>query len=93
MSRRRLLQSIVLPAMLLFSQLCFAQDRVITGRVTDSTGNGLAGVTVTAKGVQTATQTANDGSFRITVPSTVDALIFLQLVLPLGRFPLFPAAQ
>ena len=76
MSRRRLLQSIVLPAMLLFSQLCFAQDRVITGRVTDSTGNGLAGVTVTARGVQTATQTANDGSFRITVPSTVDALTF-----------------
>ncbi len=57
MSRRKLLQSIVLPAMLLFSQLCFAQDRVITGRVTDSTGNGVAGVTVTARGTQTATQT------------------------------------
>jgi iron complex outermembrane receptor protein len=77
MSRRKLLQSIVLPAMLLCSQLlCFAQDRVITGRVTDSTGNGLAGVTVTARGTQTATQTANDGSFRITVPSTVGALLF-----------------
>src|SRR6476646_3011274 len=76
MSRRKLLQSIVLPAMLLFSQLCFAQDRVITGRVTDSTGSGVAGATVTAKGAQTATQTTNDGSFRITVPSTVNALIF-----------------
>jgi iron complex outermembrane receptor protein len=50
MSRRKLLQSIILPAMLLFSQLSFAQDRVITGRVTDSTGTGVAGVTVTAKG-------------------------------------------
>ena len=76
MSRRKLLQSIVLPAMLLFSQLCFAQDRVISGRVTDSTGSGVAGVTITAKGTQTATQTTNDGSFRITVPSTVNALIF-----------------
>ena len=76
MSRRNLLQSIILPAMLLFSQLGFAQDRVLTGRVTDSTGNGLAGVTVTARGTQTATQTNNDGSFRITVPSTVDALVF-----------------
>jgi TonB-linked SusC/RagA family outer membrane protein len=76
MSRRKLLQSIVLPAMLLFSQLCFAQDRVINGRVTDSTGSGVAGVTVTAKGTQTATQTTNDGSFRITVPTTVNALIF-----------------
>src|SRR5689334_9413549 len=76
MSRRKLLQSIILPAMLLFAQLSFAQDRVITGRVTDSTGTGLAGVTVIAKGSQTITQTTNDGSFRITIPPTVDALIF-----------------
>jgi len=76
MSCRKLLQSIILPAMLLFSQLCFAQDHVITGRVTDSTGSGVAGVSVTARGTQTATQTSNDGSFRITVPSTVTALIF-----------------
>jgi len=76
MSRRKLLQSIILPAMLLFSQLSFAQDRVLTGRVTDSTGTGVAGVTVTARGTQTSTQTNNDGSFRITVPSSVDALIF-----------------
>jgi TonB-dependent starch-binding outer membrane protein SusC len=76
MSRRKLLRSIILPAMLLFSQLSFAQDRVITGRVTDSTGNGLAGVTVTAKGTRTATQTSNDGSFRLTVPSTINAVIF-----------------
>ncbi|HEV8506191.1 MAG TPA: TonB-dependent receptor [Chitinophagaceae bacterium] len=76
MSRRKLLQSIILPAMLLFSQLSFAQDRVITGRVTDSTGTGVAGVTITARGTQTTTQTNNDGSFRITVPSSIDALIF-----------------
>src|SRR6476659_3597989 len=76
MSCRKLLQSIILPAMLLFSQLSFGQDRVITGRVTDSTGNGVAGATVTVKGAQTATQTSNDGSFRLTVPSTVNALIF-----------------
>src|SRR4029079_10873271 len=76
MSRRKLLRSIILPAMLLFSQLSFAQDRVLTGRVTDSTGTGVAGVTVTARGTQTSSQTNNDGSFRITVPSSVDALIF-----------------
>jgi len=76
MSRRKLLRSIILPAMLLFSQLSFAQDRVLTGRVTDSTGTGVAGVTVTARGTQTSTQTNNDGSFRITIPSSVDALIF-----------------
>ncbi len=76
MSCRKLLQSIVLPAMLLFSQLLFAQDRVVSGRITDTTGNTLAGVTVTARGTQLATQTNTDGFFRLTVPSSVDALIF-----------------
>ena len=76
MSCRKLLQSIVLPAMLLFSQQIFAQDRVVSGKVTDSTGNGLAGVTVTARGTKLAAQTNTEGTFRLTVPSSVDALIF-----------------
>jgi len=76
MSCRKLFQSIVLPAMLLFSQLIFAQDRVVSGKVTDSTGNGLAGVTVTARGTRESTQTNTEGAFRLTVPSSVDALIF-----------------
>ena len=92
MSRRKLFQSIVLPAMLLFSQLCFAQDRVITGRVTDSTGNGVAGVTVTARGTQTATQTVNDGSFRITVPTTVNALIFSSVGFSTREVPVISGA-
>lgn len=76
MSCRKLLQTIILPGLLLFSQLSFAQDRVITGKVTDSTGSGVAGVTVTAKGTRTVTQTATDGTFRITVTPSIDALIF-----------------
>jgi len=92
MSRRKLLQSIILPAMLLFSQLSFAQDRVITGRVTDSTGNGLAGVTVTAKGSRTATQTNNDGGFSITIPSTVDALIFSSVGFATREIPVISGA-
>ena len=76
MSCRKLLQLIVLPAMLLLSQLVFGQERVVTGRVTDSTGTGLPGITVTARGARVATQTATDGIFRLVVPSSVDALIF-----------------
>src|SRR5205809_124155 len=76
MSCRKLLQSIFLTGMLLLSQFAFAQDRVVTGRVTDSTGNGLASITVTGRGTRVATQTSNDGAFRLTVPATVDALIF-----------------
>jgi iron complex outermembrane receptor protein len=78
--------------MLLFSQLSFAQDRVVTGRVTDSTGNGIAGVTVTARGTRTATQTATDGSFRIAVPSSVDALIFTSVGFTTQQIPI-PASN
>jgi iron complex outermembrane receptor protein len=92
MSCRKLLQSIILPAALLLSQLCFAQNRVITGRVTDSTGNGIAGITVTARGTQTATQTNNDGSFSITVPSTVDALIFSSVGFATREMPIISGA-
>src|SRR5439155_5714156 len=76
MSCRNLLQSIALPVMLLLGQSVFGQNRIVTGRVTDSIGNGLAGVTVTARGTRVATQTTNDGAFRLTVPSSIDALIF-----------------
>jgi len=73
---RKLLQSIVLTILLLLSQFAFGQDRVVTGRVTDSTGNGVGGVTVTGRGTRVATQTTIDGSFRITLAPSVDALIF-----------------
>jgi iron complex outermembrane receptor protein len=76
MNCRKLLQIIVLPALLFFSQIAFAQDRVITGRVTDSTGAGVAGVTVTAKGTQIVTQTNADGTFSLKLPSSVTSLVF-----------------
>ncbi|HEY2722473.1 MAG TPA: TonB-dependent receptor plug domain-containing protein, partial [Chitinophagaceae bacterium] len=76
MSCSKLLRLSFLPIMLLFSQLVFAQNRVVSGRVTDSTGNGISGVTVTARGTTLATQTSTDGTFRMSVPSSVDALTF-----------------
>jgi TonB-dependent starch-binding outer membrane protein SusC len=88
MSCRKLLQSIVLTSMLLLSQFAFAQDRVVTGKVTDSTGNGLAGVTVTARGTRIATQSNNEGLFRLTVPSSVDALIFTSIGFTTQQIPI-----
>jgi iron complex outermembrane receptor protein len=58
----------LLVASLCFILTAFAQTRVITGRVTDERGNGIPGVTVTVKGTQTATQTASDGTYSISVP-------------------------
>ena len=60
----------------LVAQLSFAQDRVITGKVSDANGAPLAGVIVLAKGGTQGTQTDNAGSFRITVPASVNALVF-----------------
>jgi TonB-linked SusC/RagA family outer membrane protein len=55
----------------------YAQNKVVTGKVTDSKdGSGVQGVTVTAKGTRTATQTSADGIFNISVPGTVKSLIF-----------------
>ncbi len=52
-------------------------QKVVTGQVTsDSTGQGLAGVTVTVRGTNTATSTNNDGRYTITVPSNNAVLVY-----------------
>lgn len=77
MNMRKLLYSVGLPVLLLFSFVSFAQDKVITGRVTDSTGNGIANVSVTVKGQPgRGTTTASNGSFSLAVPSNSTTLIF-----------------
>lgn len=74
---RNLLKASVLSTLLFLSLTSFAQDRVITGKVTDSNnGSPVAGVTVSAKGTTIAVQTANDGSYRITVRPATTTLVF-----------------
>ena len=54
-----------------------AQDRTISGRVTDrSTGQGLPGVTVLAKGTTIGTSTNADGAFSLGIPPTATTLAF-----------------
>ncbi len=54
-----------------------AQQKTITGKVTnDTTGAPLAGVSVSAKGGRNATQTKADGTFSISVPTSVTTLTF-----------------
>lgn len=63
-------------AVMLISIAAIAQS-VVSGKITDSKdGNPLAGVTVTAKGTQSSTQTASDGTYKITVPATAGKLLF-----------------
>ena len=65
MSCKNLLKSAAAIVLLCISQLVMAQDRVVSGRVTDSKDQFRCSgaVTVTAKGTKTGTQTASDGSF------------------------------
>ncbi|QKG58722.1 SusC/RagA family TonB-linked outer membrane protein [Hymenobacter sp. BRD128] len=54
-----------------------AQDRNISGRVTDrSSGQGLPGVTVLAKGTTIGTSTNADGAFALSVPTSATTLTF-----------------
>jgi TonB-linked SusC/RagA family outer membrane protein len=46
-----------------------AQTKVVTGKITDSTGNGLSGISVLVPGTKAGTQTGNDGTFKINVPA------------------------
>ena len=61
--------------LLLTSTLVFAQKNV-SGRVTDASGSGVAGITVTVKGSNNATQTSNDGTYSVLVPQGANTLVF-----------------
>jgi iron complex outermembrane receptor protein len=54
-----------------------AQERVITGKVTDSNGGTpVAGVSVQVSGTRIGTSTKADGSYSLSVPANASALIF-----------------
>jgi TonB-dependent starch-binding outer membrane protein SusC len=55
--------------------LSFSQEKIITGVVSDQSGNPLSGATVSVKGTKTAVTSATNGTFKISVPSDVNALI------------------
>src|SRR5687767_3527363 len=75
MNLKRLLMTFVLS--LAGFAFANAQDRVVTGKVTDSKdGAPLQSVSVTVKGRTTGTQTTADGSFRIAVPAGATTLVF-----------------
>ena len=47
----------------------YAQDKNVTGKVTDDSGSGLPGVTVAVKGTNKGTQTDVNGAYKISVSS------------------------
>lgn len=67
-------------ALLLIASSAMAQNRTITGTVTDR-GNGkpVSGVSVRIKGARGGTQSGYDGAFSISVPTSATALEFSYL--------------
>src|SRR3954469_5574383 len=60
----------------LLSLPTFAQEKVVTGKVSDSKdGSPVAGATVTVKGSSIGTATSKDGTFKLTVPQTAKTLV------------------
>src|ERR1700733_11745521 len=78
MRKKRLLaRTRVLSLLLLLCLPALAQNKTITGKVTDSKdGTPLAGVSVMSKGSEHGTVTAADGSYRISVGPTATVLVF-----------------
>ena len=75
---KKLLSVILLPCLLIISVAGYSQDRIITGKVTDSKdGSAMPGVSVSVKGGSSAgTQTNVDGTFKLTVSSSATVLVF-----------------
>ena len=61
--------------MLLISAQLLAQNRTITGKITDDKGAPIPNASVVVKGTNSGTTTDNTGSFSLTVPSNARALL------------------
>ncbi|MEM7548323.1 MAG: SusC/RagA family TonB-linked outer membrane protein [Bacteroidota bacterium] len=70
------LRSLMSIAFVLFLGQTYAQDRAVSGTVTDENGASLPGVNVVVKGTTTGTVTDIDGSYRLNVPSGSSILSF-----------------
>lgn len=73
---RKLLYVLVLPLFLLFSFAASAQDKVVSGRVTDSSGRGIPRVSVSVKGNPAlGTTTSSTGDYTLSVPAGANTLV------------------
>jgi len=74
MNVKRLL-ALVLP-LLCFGIAAFAQDKTVTGKVTDSKdGSPVVAASVLVKGTKIGTSTGADGSFTLKVPASATTLV------------------
>jgi len=68
--------SLFLLLMLGASSILFAQDRKVTGKVTEADGSPIPGVNVALRGVPSNVSTNADGVYTIQIKSDMDVLVF-----------------
>ncbi len=75
-------QKLLLCCLLFLSWPTFllAQSRLITGKVTDESANGLPGVSIVVKGTQRGTVTDATGHYQLSVPATGQVLLTYSFV-------------
>jgi hypothetical protein len=67
--------SLSLAIMLMLASVAVAQDRTVTGTVSDETGAGMPGVNVLVKGTTNGTVTDVEGKYSLNVPSNATVVI------------------
>jgi len=66
---------LLIAGLFLLSAHLFAQQRTVTGRVTDEKGGPVFGASITIKGSSAGTSSASDGGFSIVVPASAKRLL------------------
>lgn len=66
---------LILSAIFCLLTSAIAQNRTITGKVTDENGQGIPRASIQVKGSRIGTTTATDGSFSLNVPSNANTLV------------------
>ncbi|MBN9380332.1 MAG: SusC/RagA family TonB-linked outer membrane protein [Chitinophagaceae bacterium] len=69
------LRSLILIAVLFLTRQSFGQTGPLTGKVVDSTGKGLEGVSIIVKGQKKATTTDASGAFSLAIPAARVTLV------------------
>ncbi|HWC53260.1 MAG TPA: carboxypeptidase-like regulatory domain-containing protein, partial [Chitinophagaceae bacterium] len=65
----------IMLSLLMFSFQLFAQNRTITGKVTDENGSPVSSASIVVKGTKIGTTTSADGTYSLSVPSNAKALL------------------
>jgi len=98
MKIKKVLYGILFLFLFLISGTVFAQDKQVTGTVTDSTGAPVANASVLVKNTKIGTQTAANGTFSLTVPASATTLTISSVGydaqdVPIGNGPITVSLQ